>query len=67
MEKGYIKKNKNSDLDRVTLELKSKASYKGQVMLSSGVVLTFINGKMSVTKEVAKQLLKENNDFEEVR
>ena len=67
-EKGYTKYEKKPDTSSVTLELKSKAlQQRGQVRLSAEETLQYRDGKIVTTKNLAQQLLRENNDFEEVK
>lgn len=66
--KGYTKQAKQSNAgEEVTLRLKSKAKYNGRITLSTGERLKFREGKMTISQAKAKQLQKENKDFEEVK
>lgn len=67
MNKVYPKRVKTNVLDKVTLELKSKALENGKLSVDSGGELRFREGKLVCTREQADKILDSNNDFVEVK
>jgi len=58
---------KRAASSKVTLALKSGATYGGQIVLSDGTKLTYKEGRLTVSRQVAAKLLEESNDFGEVK